>query len=88
MPKREANGKGRICGNACFTQAILLFSLFWGSIWDAKMREKQNGIPIWMKTRFYGDLGSVLRFIMESNSDEKNIENSMDLKGIPGETLF
>ena len=79
MPKRGSKGKGRICGNACFTLVILQFSWFVGSIWGAKMREKQSGIPIWIKTLFYGDFGSVLRVILGPQIDEKGIENAMDL---------
>ena len=59
-----------------------------GSISGAKMREKQSGIPIWIKTRFCGDFGSVLRVILGGKIDEKSIGNSMDFEGIPGETLF
>ena len=55
VPKREAKGKGRICENVCFTFVILQFSWFVGFIRAAKMREKQSGIPIWIKTRFYDD---------------------------------
>ena len=57
-----------------------------GSIWGARMREKQSGIPILMKTQFYDDLGFVLRVILVSKIDEKSIEKSRDLEGIPGDT--
>ena len=57
-----------------------------GTIWGAGIREKQSGIPILIKTRFYGDFGSVLRIILASKNDEKSIGNSMDFEGIPGET--
>ena len=50
------------------------------------MREKQSGIPIWIKTRFYGDFGSVLKVLLVSKNDEQSIEMSMDFEGIPGET--
>ena len=86
MPKLGSKGKGRICGNACFTYAILLSSWFVSSIWGARMREKQGGIPSLIKTRFYGDFGSVLRIILVAKIDEKSSDNSMDFGGIPGET--
>ena len=86
MPKREAKGDGGICENTCFTHVILLFSWFVGSIWGAKMREKQSGIPIWIETKFYDDFGFVLRDILVSKIDEKSIGNSIDFEGIPGET--
>ena len=44
----------------------------------AKMREKQSGIPIWIKTRFYGDFGFVLRVILGAQIDEKSVGKSMD----------
>ena len=50
------------------------------------MREKQSGIPILIKTRFYGDFGFVLRVILVAKNDENSIGNSMDFEGIPGET--
>ena len=56
------------------------------SIWGARMKEKQSGIPILMKTQFYGDLGFVLRDILVSTNDGKSIERSMDFEGIPAET--
>ena len=59
-----------------------------GSIWGAKMREKQSGIPIWIKTLFYGDFGSVLRVILVATMDEKSSGKSMDFGGIPGETII
>ena len=55
-------------------------------MWGAKVREKQSGIPIWIKARFYGDFGFVLRVILEAQIDERSIDNSMDFEGIPGET--
>ena len=57
-----------------------------GSIWGARMREKQSGIPILMKTQFYDDLGFVLRVILVSKINEKSVGKSMDFWGIPGET--
>ena len=57
-----------------------------GSISRAKVREKQSGIPIWIKTCFYGDFGTVLRVILGPTIDEKSIDYSMDFSGIPGET--
>ena len=84
VPKREAKGKGRICGNACFTLQILLFSWFGDSIWNVKMRGKQSGIPILIKTQFYGDFGFVLRIILVAQIDEKSSDKSMDFGGIPG----
>ena len=57
-----------------------------GSIWGARMREKQSGIPILIKTPFYGDFGSVVRIILVAKIDEKSTEKSMDFGGIPGET--
>ena len=65
-----------------------MFSWFVGSIWGAKMREKQSGIPIWIKTRFYADFGSVLRVILVVKIDEKSSDKSMDFGGIPGETTI
>ena len=59
-----------------------------GSIWGARMREKQSGIPILIKTRFYGDFGSVLRVILVVQIDEKSSDKSMDFGGIPGETII
>ena len=50
------------------------------------MREKQSGIPILIKTRFYDDFGSVLRVILVVKINEKSSEKSMDFEGIPGET--
>ena len=50
------------------------------------MREKWSGIPVWIKTRFCGDFGSVLRVIWRPKIDENRIEKSMDFGGIPGET--
>ena len=47
---------------------------------------KQSGIPIWIKTWFYDDFGSVLKVILISTSDENSIDESMDFEGIPGET--
>ena len=61
-----------------FYLVILLFSWFVGFILGAKMSEKQSGIPIWIKTRFYGDFGFVLKVILVSKNDEKSIDNSMD----------
>ena len=57
-----------------------------GSIWGAGMREKQSGIPILIKTRFYGDFGFVLRVILVAKIDEKSIDKSRDFEGIPGDT--
>ena len=65
---------------------LLLFSWFVGSIWGARMREKQNGIPILMKTQFYDDLGFVLRVILVSKIDEKSFDKSRDFEGIRGDT--
>jgi len=48
------------------------------------MREKWSGIPVWIKTRFCGDFGSVLRVIWRPKIDENRIEKSMDFGGIPG----
>ena len=59
-----------------------------GSIWGARMREKQGGIPILIKTRFYDDFESVLRVILVVKMDEKSSETSMDFGGIPGETII
>ncbi len=61
-----------------------------GSIWGAKVREKQSGIPIWIKTRFCGDFGFVLKVILGPTINDKSIEKatSMDFWGIIGETLF
>ena len=67
-----------------FYLCILLFSWFVGFIWGAKMRDKQSGIPIWIKTLFYCDFGFVLKVILASTNDEKSIEISMDFGGIPG----
>ena len=69
-------------------KVILLFAWFVGSIWGAKVREKQSGIPIWMATRLYDDFGSVLKVILGRQINETSIENSMDFKAIPGESLF
>ena len=55
-----------------------MFSWIEGSIWGAKVREKQSGIPIWIKTRFYSDFGFVLRVIVVSKNDEKGIDESME----------
>ena len=55
-------------------------------MWGAKMRETQSGIPIWIKTRFNGDSGFVLKVILVAKNDEKIIEKSMELEEIPGET--
>ena len=57
-----------------------------GSIWGAIMREKQSGIPSWIKTQVYSDLGFVLRVILVSKIDEKSIGKSRDFEGIPGDT--
>ena len=57
-----------------------------GSIWGAKMRENQSGIPILIKTSFYCDFGSVLRVILVVKIDEKSSAKSLDFGGIPGET--
>ena len=59
-----------------------------GSIWGARMREKLSGIPILIKTRFYGDFGSVLRVILVAKIDEKSSEKSIEFGGIPGETII
>ena len=64
----------------------MLFSWIVDSISGAKVREKQSGIPIWIKTRFYGDFGFVLRVVLVSKNDEKSIVISMDFEGIPRET--
>ena len=64
----------------------MLFSWFVGSIWGARMKEKQRGIPILMKTQFYDDLGFVLRVILVSQIDEKSIDKSKDFEGIRGDT--
>ena len=64
----------------------MLLSWFVGSIWGARMREKQSGIPSVIKTRFYDDVGSVLKVILVSKIDEKSIDKSRDFEGIPGET--
>ena len=50
------------------------------------MKEKQSGIPIWIKTQFYDDLGFVLRVILVSKIDEKSIDESRDFEGILGDT--
>ena len=57
-----------------------------GSIWGAKMREKQSGSPSWIKTQVYSDFGFVLRVILVAKNDEKSIDNSMDFEEILGET--
>ena len=44
----------------------------------AKMREKQSGIPIWIKTRFSGDFGSVLRVMVGAKINEKSSDQSME----------
>jgi len=61
-----------------------MFSWILGSIWGAKVNEKQSAIPIWIQTRFYDDCGSILGVILEAKIDEKHIEISMDFGGIPG----
>ena len=66
MPQRCAKGKGTICGNACFTSVILLFSRVWGSIWGAKKKEKQSGTPSWMQSRFCLHFGTIVRVILEA----------------------
>ena len=58
------------------------------SIWGARMKEKQSGIPILIKTRIYGDFGSVLRVILVAKIDEKSSDKSIDFGGIPGETII
>ena len=55
-----------------------------GSIWGAEMREKQSGIPSWIKTQLYDDLGFVLRVILVSKIDEKSIDKSGNFEGILG----
>ena len=59
-----------------------------GSSWGARMREKQNGIPILIKTQLYGDFGFVLRVIFVAKIDEKSSDKSIDFGGIPGETII
>ena len=59
-----------------------------GSIWGARINEKQNGIPILIKTRFYGDFGFVLRVILVAKINEKSSDKSIDFGGIPGETII
>ena len=71
----DQKANGGFCGIGCFTYVILLFSWFVGAMWGAKMREKQNGIPIWMKTRFYGDFGFILEVILGAKNDEQNQRN-------------
>ena len=78
VPKRRSKAKGWICGNACFTLVILLFSWFVDSIWGAKMREKQSGTPIWIRTRCHDDFGYVLNVILEGTNDQNSIDNSME----------
>ena len=53
-----------------------------------KMREKQSGIPILIKTGFYDDFGFVLRVILVVKIDEKSSDKSIDFGGIPGETTI
>ena len=65
----------------------MLFSWFVGSIWGARMREKQSGIPILIKTRFYDDFGSVLKVMLVAKIDKKSSDKSIDFGGIPGETI-
>ena len=65
---------------------ILLFSWFVGSIGLARMREKQCGIPILIKNRFYCEFGSVLKVILVVKIHEKSSDKSIDFGGIPGET--
>ena len=55
-----------------------MFSWFVGSIWGAKMREKWSGIPVWIKTRFCDDFGSVLGVIWHPKIDGDSIEKSID----------
>jgi len=48
-----------------------MFSWILGSIWGAKVNEKQSVIPIWIQTRFYGDFGSILEVILEAKINDK-----------------
>ena len=48
------------------------------------MREKQSGIPILIKTRFYGDLGIVLRVILGAKIDETTLQIRWILEGFWG----
>ena len=57
-------------------------------MWGAKMREKQSGIPSWIKTPVYNDFGFVLRVIFVAKNNEKSSDKSMDFGGIAGETII
>ena len=71
-----------------FFVSIIAVFVVCGLHLGAKVREKQSGIPIWIKTRFCGDFGSVLRVIVVTKIDEKSSEKSFDFGAIPGETII
>ena len=73
VPKRRSKAKGSICGNACFTYVILMFSGVVGSIWGAKKREKQSANPIRIPTRFCDDFGIILGVILGAKIVQKSM---------------
>ena len=75
VPKRLSKGKGTICGNACFSCVILLFSGVVGSIWGARKREKQSANPIRIPTRFCDDFGTILGVILGAKIVQKSMWN-------------
>ena len=86
---------GRLCGaktmakrqredlwKLLFYRSNIAVFVVCGLIWGARMREKQNGIPSLIKTRFYGDFGSVLRVILVVQINGKS--DRLILEGFQG----
>ena len=77
VPKRWSKGKEPICGNACFTYVLLMFSGVVDSMWGARKTEQQSRIPIWMRSRFCSDFGIIFGAISEAKILHKSIWNTL-----------